>query len=375
MNASLKCINILGRIIMIALFSLNLNLTVVGQQVVNGSFEGCPDFGSNLLAPEWKKCEVLYDNTPDIFPGPNNMWQPCSEGWFYVNLVVSETGKHEQISGKIDPPMLPGECYKISVDARASELMFYTDWDEFRDYTRPAKLMVNLQSYYLFCLYEYPLMTIDSIQHGQWWKTYSKVYTPSDTISSLELRTGFVSLPEYYGHVLVDNVRIAVAGDTISTSEVFVLPNDEITLKVPVDISTSSIHWEGKNISCSNCDSITIEAKEEGNYFATIYDSASCYYEVYAFHVRYEVTESCIQTIYPNPGVDYVNIYVPSNEDMGEIVISDENGRWTSSMTLGEEQKLVKFNTNELSPGVYFIALKRDGKIICREKWVKTLLK
>jgi hypothetical protein len=338
---------------------------------VNGSFEGCPNFGQNIIAPFWSACPYLTDNTPDIYPGPHNIWEMASDGWFYQNLILDKNGKTERISGLIDPPMVPDGCYKVSVDARASALMIHTNWGETRDYTTPAELHVYLK--YTYCYSHYRIMEIDTIEKGQPWKTYSAVYSPTDTISTIELRSYFASSPSYYGHVYVDNVRISVSGDTIAKYDIYPTSGQLTKLKLPFDKGMNTIDWLGPEFSCSDCDDITIQVNEPGTYLAYLRDTSSCYYEVYKFniHCTPESDANRIKLVYPNPGINDVTVFMPCNDLSGDIILCDMNGKIVMRYPFTSNDRSIDLRTDLLHPGTYMIYQEAEGQIRGIKKWLK----
>jgi len=341
--------------------------------VLNGSFEGASTYGYDILAPEWIKCTANSSpNTPDILPGAWYIWEPASKGYYYQNLSVDESGKKEQIVGTISPPIVPGNCYKISVDARVSWGMVISNWDETRDYTNPARLNVNLGT--TSCNTTQSLMVIDTLKTGEGWRTFSTVFSPTDTLGKIRLQSDFINdTTPYYGHVFVDNVRVSQSGDTVETITHVVEPGQSINISMPYD-EFSTFEWIGNDLECDTCSSNTIMVNQHGTYYGIKRDTSGCYYEIYKFKIYCHCTDfdTKIYTYYPNPADIFINAGVRCHPENSILQITNTLGQIIDEEVLLSDINLFTFNVQQYRPGLYFINLIVDDEIIDSVKWIKS---
>ncbi|TNF48023.1 MAG: T9SS type A sorting domain-containing protein [Bacteroidetes bacterium] len=344
----------------------------ISQTIINGSFEIAPQSGPNKLADDWQKCTSPNNsvNSPDLMPAFGN-FESASEGIRYLNLSVDEAGKHETVTGKIIPPLLPNNCYKVVFESRVSEYMIFSSWEETRDYTNPAKLKTRLGKPY--CSAPVTILIVDDLVKGAPWKTYSTVYEPLDTMNFIRFESDFITETKYYGHVFVDNARIVNSGDTTISVIQQVSYGESIVLFMPPD-EGYTYSWSSEDVSCTNCNSTQIAITESQTIYGLKRDTNSCFYEVFKFIIQCDChcTVPEITEFYPNPTNSYLNLRLKCPVDIEKIEIINVMGQIVKTFDINEELVEYTIDTHELAPASYFLNLiSLKGSTVVR-KWEKT---
>lgn len=77
-------------------------------------------------------------------------------------------------------------------------------------------------------------------------------------------------------------------------------------------------------------------------------------------------------SIWPNPATDHVIIdYVLQGEQNGELFLFDATGSILLQKTLPSQTAKTSLSINNLSPGIYLLMIKQDGKMVYQTKLIK----
>jgi hypothetical protein len=135
--------------------------------------------------------------TPDIMPGPWEVYTPPAEGQSYVGLVAREDGTREGIYQALQEPLPAGRCLYLSV-----ALAWHP---QYSGYTLPLSLHIRgrkgLQGR-IVSLAVSPL-----IAHTQW-QYYTLEFTSPIEIDQLILEASWGPgvMQPYRGNILIDNI-------------------------------------------------------------------------------------------------------------------------------------------------------------------------
>ena len=318
---------------LITVFLIFIANTICGQRVVNASFEG-ESPGNDVQAYPWSKCNNTINNSPDIFPGSWNVTLPASDGDTYLNLVVKEDSARESIFGIIDPPLLKGSCYKISMDIAVTDQFVFDYWDDIFDFTTPARLLVYLGP--TQCDTSALIFDFDNLTNSTW-ETYSKICTITDTIGGIQLMTEFNNPTPYYGHVLIDNITIQNSGDTVETY------SHVVEIGSPFDLSMTQsdnaiYNWTAQNSVCDTCSDNTVVIDEDQVVYGVKYDSSLCFSEYY---------EHKFITLPKIP-----NVFTPNNDGLNDLFqpLASKNLTFVSTIIRNRWGILI-YESNQISKG------------------------
>jgi hypothetical protein len=76
-------------------------------------------------------------------------------------------------------------------------------------------------------------------------------------------------------------------------------------------------------------------------------------------------------SIFPNPGVDKFQIYIPGGGELTEFFIYDLAGRFSGRYRSNSGQ-LYTIPTNDWKQGIYFVKIVKQGDVVATAKWVKS---
>lgn len=175
------------------------SLTVYGQALSNGSFEG--PRGASTLPPGWEPCG--RGSTPDTQPGAWHVSTAPAYGESYISLICRGEGvpyarQWERCQQSLQQPLKAGQCYVYQIDlARSphfSSGRFY--------FTQEANLRIwggNESCNPQELLWESgPVWHID-------WQTYEMVVRPEQGCTYLIIEAYYTESIPYSGNILVDN--------------------------------------------------------------------------------------------------------------------------------------------------------------------------
>lgn len=203
-----------------------LSLSLMAQEdiaLINGSFEGIPTQGKNLLpgiptrVPSgWYDCGRIYfpdESPPDIHP--NNFWkvrQQPKDGKTYLGMVVRDNETWESVSQRLSSPLKAGTCYSFTIDLCHSDQYWSGTRRDHREqnYDTPTVLRIWAGSGY--CNNDQLLAESIPIKHTDW-KSYTFEIEPNATYRYITLEAFYKTpvLEPYIGHILLDNASSFVA--------------------------------------------------------------------------------------------------------------------------------------------------------------------
>lgn len=168
--------------------------TTISAQIYlqNASFEGKAQDATVPVG--WHPCEL--GTTPDILPGPWNVYQESSAGETYVGLITRDDGSWESIGQRLRRPIKSNDCYSFSIDLAHSRT--------YSGYNRPIRLRVwGCQTR---CSKDQLLLETDLIRNLDW-ETFEIEFYAKKTINYIVLEaycegTG----PKCRGNILIDNI-------------------------------------------------------------------------------------------------------------------------------------------------------------------------
>lgn len=324
--------------------------TFFAQLLINSSLEGTP----NQIAttpPNWTTCD--QSSSPDIMPGPWNVSFAPSDKNSYLNLVVKENGVFEEALGELREELDTSSCYLISLDWAVTHqfvIEYFGDWYNF---TFPANLRVVVSSNVCYG-YKDSILELDSLYTEDQWHNVSKIFKPSHShYKNLKLET-YVDDPNnpYYGHVLIDNIKLYQSGDTITDSVISTcFEKGDIVQIGPNPRDGFTYLWETGDVNCTTCCNTTIQMDKSGVAILKAQDSSSCYTEYYKY--QYAV----------KPGVP--NVITPNSDGSNDLFIIENIGedshlsvfnRW-GNLVYQNENYQNNWDASLLSDGTYFFVL------------------
>ncbi|HKC37703.1 MAG TPA: gliding motility-associated C-terminal domain-containing protein [Chitinophagaceae bacterium] len=277
---------------------------VNAQFLSNPSLEG--PIGPNLIPPGWQPCKAY--STPDTQPGAWNCTTQSSEGSSYTNLIsrgdnqTASANSTEDIGTALLKPLLKNNCYFLSIDlALSNELGSYDSWGEaWIPYNKPVVL--KIWGGYGNCEKTELLWVSNPIENTSW-KTYNVILFSSNIdINYLTLEADYVSLPEYFGNVLIDKLKITEQnGLHISKLDTTVIANQPFQLNASTG---SNYNWTpAEGLSCTDCQNPNASAGENIVYEVTVSDNNGC---------------SFIEEFIINVEILIPNVFTPNRDGMND---------------------------------------------------------
>jgi len=321
------------------------------QQILNGSFEGKEaEWNEEPYDWDyWQFCADYNQNSPDIFPG--TWWSvtyPASDEWHYVNLAVKEDGSEERLYGQIVPAIDTGTCFKISLDLAVTNQFVFESWGEWFDFTTPASIEVDIGTQWC-----HPYLwhwRIDFSSQFEW-TTYSKmVYAEDSAYGGIKLSAKFNSLPEYYGHILIDNVKLLHTGDTANITDTLVT-GDWFDAWMPYHPGWT-YQWLGTGMGCDTCRISGVPLQFNDSIIGVATDSTGCYFEYHKFRFH-------MDPIIPN-------VITPNGDGNNELFrisgLAPDNhlkiyNRW-GALVYNQEPYQNNWDAHGLPEGVYYFWLR-----------------
>ena len=251
----------------LALFFIIITSTAQAQFFENPSLEGNNTFSSSLPY-YWTPCTV--NATPDTQPGSWGINLYPSDGDTYMGLVAIGTyadtshyrnRTYEDAQTKLVQPFLKNRNYEFDLDLAYSDKME----DAFESFANPLVLRVWGGS--SSCDKSQLLWTSPAIDHAGW-KNYKFEFTPSEDITWIILEAYYASLPEYFGNILIDDIKVNVKIPIDLGPDIDICYNE-----LPVKLQSNLINEHYKYLWNTGDSTSEIEVNETGTYSLTI-DSA-----------------------------------------------------------------------------------------------------
>ena len=163
--------------------------------LINPSFEG--DEPQDAIVPAgWHACKM--GTTPDILPGVWGVYTEPSEGETFVGLITRADGTWESIGQRLSAPVVPKECYTITLDLAHSKT--------YAGYNNPIRLRIWGGA--TKCSKDQLLAESKFIEHSDW-ETYSFQFVPKEPLYYIILEANYTdgSNFSHQGNIMIDNVR------------------------------------------------------------------------------------------------------------------------------------------------------------------------
>ena len=163
------------------------------SSMVNSSFEGDPQDAT--VPTGWHACEP--GSTPDIMPGPWQVYLEASQGDTYLGLITRGDGSWESIGQRLSAPLEKNECYKFSIDLAHSR--------NYAGYNLPIKL--RIWGAVTKCEKGEIIGESKLINH-QDWRTYNFEFNTKEKYNYIILEAfyGTGKLVKYQGNILIDSL-------------------------------------------------------------------------------------------------------------------------------------------------------------------------
>jgi len=260
----------LRNILFIALLGWHV-LPVRPQYLSNGSFEGRP--AMHQPPPGWYPCKS--NSTPDTQPGIWGHTMSASDGGTYLSMVTrgpwgANANSTEDCQTELLEELSPDECYELTIDLATCEDCGHTSDIGWISYARPV--ILNIYASTALCQKDMLIASFGPVTNFDW-QTFRTTFSPSGSgYRYVLLEAGFAEMPEYFGTIVVDNLRLrkTTIRKTVLTQALY--PGDTIRLQAGPG---TSYRWEPEGLlSCTHCQAPT--ATFEGNliYSVLIRDSS-----------------------------------------------------------------------------------------------------
>ena len=181
----------------------------------NPSFEDRPRHSKPPWG--WFDCGKAGETPPDIHPsGHFGVTTLPQHGISYVGMVVRDNGAWEALGQRLEVPMVPGLCYRFSIQAaRSARYMSYSRLHNNMapaDYTGSARLRV--WGGYQHCERRELLWESPPVESAEW-ERYDMVLQPSEAYTHLVLEAFYrnAAEPPYLGNLLLDNASALIPAD------------------------------------------------------------------------------------------------------------------------------------------------------------------
>jgi gliding motility-associated-like protein len=176
--------------------------TLFGQYLANPSFEGIPTHYTP--PPPWGVCDS--ESTPDTQPGWWGSYGPASDGNTYLGMITRGSGvlnafTWEDVHVSFVTPLSPDTCYMFSIDLR------FDPNTGFNNISLNNPVTLKIYGEENVCDKEHLLWESGSITDLDW-VTHTFLVQPQFEITELVMEVYYLQMPEYFGHMLIDNIVI-----------------------------------------------------------------------------------------------------------------------------------------------------------------------
>ena len=195
----------------------------------NPSFEG--NRGVGIIPFSWSSCDA--NSSPDTQPGAWGVTELPSQGVSYSNLVtLGDLGPYrhttEDMSTVLLQNLTAGEKYKISIDLANAKKLGHYGGGQWISYSEGVKLDISLGT--SLCDMTNQVWQSPPVNHNEWRK-YEFEIEPTQDYSSLSMKAVWASSPDYFGHILIDNMTIELIKEVDT-----IIPEPLDTLKCEVNM-------------------------------------------------------------------------------------------------------------------------------------------
>ncbi len=234
------------------------------QYLANPSFEGTPTHF--VPPPPWDICDP--ESTPDTQPGWWGCYGPASDGNTYLGMItrgpgVSNANTWEDVHVSFVTPLSTDTCYLFSIDLR------FDPNTGFNGISLNNPVTLKIYGEQQSCNKEHLLWESGPISDLEW-VTHTFLVQPEFEITELVMEVYYVQMPQYFGHMLIDNI-------VIQPTPKIDLGNDTTVAFCPGGYfpigpggGYADYLWQD-----GNTDSI-YQVVESGNYWVNVVDAYGC---------------------------------------------------------------------------------------------------
>lgn len=243
---------------------------LLGQYITNPSLEGSPQM--HVAPAGWLPCDDK--STPDTQPGIWGHSKPASDGNTYLSMVTrgnwgGNALSTEDIQTELLSPLNSLECYTLSIDLSTCTECGHASSIGWISYARPVMLDIYISDE--SCNREEKIARIGPIDHTNW-QTYSITFSPkTDQSRYIIFKADWVELPEYFGTILLDNIKLRQSTPQEVVLDQTLETGDTIKLRAS---EGGAYFWSPQELlSCADCPDPTANFQDSKVYTVTIIDS------------------------------------------------------------------------------------------------------
>lgn len=246
---------------------------VSGQYLANPSFEG--PSAMHIAPPGWAPCDEK--STPDTQPGQWGNTMGASNGKSYLSMVTRgnwgpNANTTEDVEAALLEPLLAGNCYLLEIDLATCEDCGHAGDIGWISYAAPA--ILNIWGGYSTCSRDVLLATSVPVTNFSWRSFNFTLHPLKGDIRYLILEVDYASLPEYFGSLMLDNIRINTLETSVTRLDQVVNEEDRVKL-----VASDGISWEwspSEGLSCFDCQSPWAQVTHSTSFRVRIRDSLIC---------------------------------------------------------------------------------------------------
>jgi gliding motility-associated-like protein len=245
----------------------------LAQYLRNPSLEGPP--GISFSPPDWTP--FTPGSTPDTEPLDCDNF-PASNGATYLTLVAhgsasSRPNSPENCQTALNQPLLPGQCYTLSMDLASRDDLGHYEWgDGFIFYRANTKLKIygsNSSSEKGDLIAETePVTNVN-------WESVSFTVKAENEISYLLLEVAFEASGVKNGNILIDNLVLSdlIPESTVVLNETYSVED----LPIAIEASESPTYfWSPETgLSCYDCNNPEVNSSNSRTYTCSIISSSN----------------------------------------------------------------------------------------------------
>ncbi|MGD1846440.1 MAG: gliding motility-associated C-terminal domain-containing protein [Salibacteraceae bacterium] len=271
--------------------------------IKNPSFEGLRR-PHQLPSWDWQACH--WKSSPDTQPGSWNVSLFPSDGESYITMVArgndgNNANTKEDVHCRLFEPLPQGECYTLQMDLALSENFGHNGGiNGWVDYNNP--LIIKVWGSTTGCDRSELVWSSDPISNTNW-QTYEVTVRPMNSdFEFLFFELEYVSLPEYFGNLCMDNFRLVPFQETPSFTERTV-PYGEFVVLEPS--AGTNYNWiVPEDIACQDSPSNLVVVTDSSYYEVEVIDSLGCLLEEH-FQIWL--------------ALDIPNVFTPNNDQQNDV--------------------------------------------------------
>ncbi|HRY99090.1 MAG TPA: gliding motility-associated C-terminal domain-containing protein [Bacteroidales bacterium] len=250
------------------------------QYLSNPSFEG--PVVMHQAPPGWNPCDPR--STPDTQPGVWGHTLPAADGRTYLSMVTRgdwgpNANSTEDCETELQEPLSPDQCYELRVALATCEDCGHDSEVGWISYAHAVRLNLYLGTE--TCRRDLLLASFGPVEQTLWTDYSLRFSPPTPDYRYLILEADWEGMPEYFGTVVVDNLRLSLSTTSQHMLDHTLQPGDTLRLK-----AGQGDHWlwsPPEGLSCVECPSPLLTFQEDITYTVLVRDSAAVcpWYQTY----------------------------------------------------------------------------------------------